>query len=261
MELILLYEFISIRLKIYENFERIQDFFELNYETIVKASMYGNCAGQFKPFEEILLADPRHEFIMILSETGIRRTTLVELYNDISTVELLGNVPKDVRILFDTAKNLVLYSWFVYEFITVAEMQAYSTLELALKSRLGNPMKRIGKKGHQKPLMLAELLQRAVSMKLVISCELPTYKRIIKENESNEGVFDQLFEETDSAQKIDYVAAPPMGADEWLEHVITSMPKWRNDLAHGSPKLFPAASGFALSISADIINALYADLC
>lgn len=40
------------------------------------------------------------------------------------------------RQQFDIARNAFVYSWFVYEFSTLAEQQCFATLEMALKRRL-----------------------------------------------------------------------------------------------------------------------------
>src|SRR5437870_1407928 len=52
-------------------------------------------------------------------------------------------VPHDVCVHWDTARNLWLHAWFVYRFYPVAEMHAYSTLEMALRLRLGAEGKRL----------------------------------------------------------------------------------------------------------------------
>ena len=44
-------------------------------------------------------------------------------------------MPQLLRDVFETARNLLVYSWFVYPFIMVAELRAMSALEFALKAR------------------------------------------------------------------------------------------------------------------------------
>lgn len=62
--------------------------------------------------------------------------TLAERHADVSIFELLPTVPADIRIHFETAKNLYLYAWFVYRFYPVAEQQAIASLEFGLRERL-----------------------------------------------------------------------------------------------------------------------------
>ncbi len=48
------------------------------------------------------------------------------------------SVPDDVRCHFETARNLALYSWFVYSFNVVGAMHAFSSLEMALRLKAGD---------------------------------------------------------------------------------------------------------------------------
>jgi len=54
---------------------------------------------------------------------------------------LNDTVPEKIREHFETTKNLLLYSWFVYRFIPVAEFHAATTLEYALKERTDGKIK------------------------------------------------------------------------------------------------------------------------
>lgn len=49
-----------------------------------------------------------------------------------SELTLHSGVPVAVLQTFETAKNVSLYSWFVYRFHRVAELVVYSALEFAL---------------------------------------------------------------------------------------------------------------------------------
>jgi hypothetical protein len=60
-----------------------------------------------------------------------------ELHSAVSLIDLPACAPPSVSKQFQVARNLLLYSWFVYEFATVAELYAYSTVELALRERIG----------------------------------------------------------------------------------------------------------------------------
>jgi hypothetical protein len=56
---------------------------------------------------ELLLPDPRHSHLGNLPE---------KQYARLAEIKLNEAAPQDVRQLFETAKNLSLYSWFVYRF-------------------------------------------------------------------------------------------------------------------------------------------------
>jgi hypothetical protein len=51
------------------------------------------------------------------------------------SIELDARVPSDIRGQFDIARNAFVYSWFVYEFASLAEKQSFTVLEMALRRR------------------------------------------------------------------------------------------------------------------------------
>ena len=74
--------------------------------------------------------------VAVRSDGNVSMVTLEERHAGVSQFELTLAVPLDVRVLFETAKNLYMYAWFVYRFYPVAEQQALATLEFALRQRL-----------------------------------------------------------------------------------------------------------------------------
>lgn len=54
----------------------------------------------------------------------------------VAPIELNAGLSSTIRAQFDIARNAFVYSWFVYEFATLAEQQGYATLEMALRHRL-----------------------------------------------------------------------------------------------------------------------------
>ncbi len=85
---------------------------------------------EFKSLDEIMAVDERILFF-------VDRADLINYYKSVSTFVLSKTVPDDVQSQFNTAKNVLLYTWFVYGFYPVAQFQALSTLELALQERIG----------------------------------------------------------------------------------------------------------------------------
>jgi hypothetical protein len=65
--------------------------------------------------------------------------TVADHHEAVACIELAPPVPASVVEAFDRARNAFVYSWFVYELAALAEGQAYFTLELALRNRLGVP--------------------------------------------------------------------------------------------------------------------------
>jgi hypothetical protein len=86
---------------------------------------------RFKEFEDLLVPDSRSRY----REVG--PGSLEGFYRLMAGIRLNGTVPQDIRNHFVTARHLVVYSWFVYPFVMVAQSHAYGTLEYALRERLG----------------------------------------------------------------------------------------------------------------------------
>lgn len=81
--------------------------------------------------------DPRSEAFSILREQGLRAKALQDQYGTVAKLVLHDGVPREVIVKFETAKNLNLFSWFVYRFHSAARSHAYECLELALRKRFG----------------------------------------------------------------------------------------------------------------------------
>jgi len=75
-------------------------------------------------------------FLAVREGGWVRSITQQDRHEFIAAYDLNPAVPEDIRVQFDTARNLYLYAWNVYRFHVVAEHQALSTLELALRTRL-----------------------------------------------------------------------------------------------------------------------------
>jgi hypothetical protein len=60
-----------------------------------------------------------------------RPKTLEDHYSRVRVFSLSESVPDKIQTHFEVAKNLLLYSWFVHNFISPAEMQAYASVEYA----------------------------------------------------------------------------------------------------------------------------------
>ena len=74
-----------------------------------------------KSLNEICSPDPRQKHF-----TG----SLSDRHHILSEINLHLGVPVDVRQLFETAKNLCLYTWFVYRFHQVAELHVTGNVKL-----------------------------------------------------------------------------------------------------------------------------------
>ncbi len=79
-----------------------------------------------KPLADINTADPRQVHFV---------ESLPDAHAELADMTLTTCTPKAVRQLFETAKNVSLYSFFVYPFHQVSESVAFQALEMALRAR------------------------------------------------------------------------------------------------------------------------------
>lgn len=188
---------------------------------------------------------------------------LADQYDAIASFKLTVSVREDVAIHFETAKNLYLYAWFVFRFYPVAEQQALTSLEFALRERLVDFVEE-HKKKHPKagPPGLAKLLSHARAEGLISNealngreaWALAAAKRrysleMIREMEAS-GL---------SEMEVDDSRVVPTEADiqhDWLCDFIEAIPRIRNDYAHGSPTLHRAVL-HTFDVVSQLINQLY----
>ena len=96
---------------------------------------------KLKNINEITSPDGRTtSFVIRNRETGqTREFGISDLHEEVELITLEETVPELVRSEFNVARNLCLYSWYCYSFHSVACFKAYSTIEMALRIRLGKP--------------------------------------------------------------------------------------------------------------------------
>lgn len=119
-------------------------------------------SDHLKPLKAILDADPRSEGFLRLDSSGFRPVTITDHHAGVAQFGLVATVPEQIKIQFETAKNLYLYAWYVYRFYPVAEHHALVCLEHGLRERCASLLpKSYWSRKNQKPTM-APLLRFAV---------------------------------------------------------------------------------------------------
>jgi len=208
-----------------------------------KADLFRSVKDMFKP-------DVRQEyFAMVHRETGEKRPrTLEDHYAEVADAKLNPSVPDGILIQYDTARNVHLYAWCAYRLYQVAERQAYATLEMALRMRLGyrensppkpQPQQKKGKKGkkqkqHQNPPTLRPLLNEALAKSLIRKEGFEHYHNLCREDPTRKSELEKDF----------------------VQVMIECMAFFRNNLAHGTEMVHPTG-GFVIRMCCDIINQLY----
>jgi hypothetical protein len=190
-------------------------------------------------------------------------STLAVRHADISQFELLPTVPVDIRIHFETAKNLYLYAWFVYRFYPVAEQQALISLEFGLRERLA--LSYPGKYGPASTWIptLTKMLETARKDGLISNAGMRATERWAlrrARNRVSDEATRQLIESGAEFIEFDSDFAVPERQDYFddaLEIFIQTLPEIRNAYAHGSSMLHPTVLG-TFEIVTDLINQLFA---
>lgn len=185
-----------------------------------------------KAFDELLEPDSRQRLFAVVNRRSgeARPLTLHDKYQAVEVISLAPCVPDDIREHFDTARNLLVYSWFVYRFNQVAELHAFASLEFALKTKCGDS-----------PRGLKKLLETAVERRWISDSGFKYYRSGAITDMSDDGKDSNP--DTKNVQ-------------EYCRTLVETMPFIRNELAHGSGTLHPNGST-TLAIVADLINQLF----
>lgn len=186
-----------------------------------------------KAFDELLEPDSRQKHFAVVNRlTGeARPLSLRDKYQAIEMISLAQYVPDDIREHFDTARNLLVYLWFVYRFNQVSELHAFASLEFALKTKCGDSPKGLKKR-----------LEMAVEREWIMDSGFKYYRP--------DAVEDLLDGEADRGNP------DTKDVQEYCKTLVETMPFIRNELAHGSRRLHP--NGLTtLAIVADLINQLF----
>ncbi|MDP2142654.1 MAG: hypothetical protein Q8J80_00840 [Gallionella sp.] len=184
-------------------------------------------------------------------------------YETIACFMLNKNVPVDVATHFETARNLYLYAWFVYRFYPVAEQQALSCLEFALRERfpdyVASEMKN-HKRGFEPGLR--KLLGHAIKEGFVKNENFSVRehwarKRAVSRYEHQKS--EEMRKAGVDSWEIDESEAVVTQEDldcDWLQIFLEAIPSIRNDYAHGSRTLNNNVC-HSFELVSEIINQLY----
>jgi hypothetical protein len=214
---------------------------------------YGKNGDEFKPLNEVLLSDIRQTFWAIIQHDGTtRKICFDDLYKRMAELSLNSTVPEDVRTSFDTARNLYLYSWFVYRFLTVAELQVYTALEYALGKRI--EIENIGRiRG------LDNRFTFAIQKGWLRAEGVRRYQKAAKRRKEFAEEQGRLFKDG-LRPEIDWrnpdTRTDAEHASDYLKNLKVGIPKLRNSIAHGEPML-DNRTALTVEICCDLINQLF----
>lgn len=213
-----------------------------------------------------LLPDSRTKYLVTIDHTNqSRNITLQDQHNFISPYVLNDQVPEEIRIQFETAKNCYLYAWFVFRFYQVAEQHAFSTLEYALRLRLPDFVKKIEDKSRLGiPPGLSSLLKHATNEKILRNDLFESrnswatarakdrYRHEIHEKMIRENLDEITYDDSDIKATDEDISF------DWLGAFIEHLPSIRNDLAHGSSNLKHSVL-HTFDVVSSMINMMFLD--
>jgi hypothetical protein len=191
-----------------------------------------------KILTEVCQKDPRQDFFCIINyhDGTTRKRTLEDFHKRAESIQLHDGVPEQIRSHFETARNLIIYSWFYYPFNVTAELCAFTSVEFALKIKNGTPSSKLSFK---------RLLQKAVEQKWIRDDGFSHVKRKRENMRAYNESLPKEFQRLESEM-----------VDEYCRNLTKSLPYLRNELAHGSSMLHEQGA-FTVQICADLINQLF----
>ena len=194
-------------------------------------------------------------------------TSIEVLYAQISQCSLNAIVPEDIRVQFDTARNLFLHSFYVYRFYVVAESQVLTTLELALRECIGHKtlavfQKKLKANGVHFTKGLRLYLEYLAQHQLIRNEDFPRWhrrNRMAAEDAYRDKIFKLMDEQGLEEYELDESEIDESAFDvEWdyVKVLCETLPKIRNIHSHGSTMLHNRVSLSFVNVSI-IINKMY----
>jgi hypothetical protein len=206
-----------------------------------------------KPLAELCEADPRQAAFARLDRGAaeVRPKTIEDHYSDVLLTALPARVPEDVRTHFDIARNLLLYSWFVWRFLWAAQLYAYASLELALRTRAI----RDGAIGRKSRANLDKLLRIALERRWIDVERLSEYIELDRNQKQALERWLRVYPEGDLALNW----APQVDPAKYTAMLAKAIPSSRNELAHGTTALWGNPFGTVVRCR-DLISHVFDDL-
>jgi hypothetical protein len=216
-------------------------------------------SDQLRTPDNICLPDSRSPKADFLTKQPL---TVEYQYSAISGFVLHDGVPEDIRIQFETTRNLYLYAWYVYRFYPVVKLHAYTCLELALRMRFGAKLAAARKGNSEYIPGLKKLLLYAIDNGHIKNENFSVWRHRAKQR-AERRTKERLWEEAqrNGLSEITFDASQIEITDDdcdhdYLETILATTPELRNHYAHGSKSLDNQAIG-TVSLVVEIINQIF----
>lgn len=210
--------------------------------------------------ENVISPDPRMADGACVEQRDFRSLGLEKIYADVRSLELPDMVPKSVKINFETAKNLYLYSFFVYRFGMVAKWHTFNSIELALNKRaIAEPYFNL------ENVTLPKLMRWAIKRRLIFDRDIGLF---VEEHKSMlyQNYITDLMRRTTSAGEAyiektrdDLINESPLqDTQERINAYVNYARSIRNYLSHGYDILWPPHHVVSdLELACDFITAIF----
>jgi hypothetical protein len=195
---------------------------------------------EFKTIEAAATADPRWSLFVRIEGPSFSPLTFADHYGAAADLEVPAHIPEGVKTQLNTAKNLFIYSWYVYGFGPLVDLTAYAALEQALRLRFkeeGAPTPRKA---------FAKLLQDAIRKGWLQDVHIRHFRRL---EERKKRVSDP--ESEDNAPN-----GETLDPQSYVKLLAANFPMLRNSLAHGHGQIYPPST-FTLGLCMDLIGQLF----
>lgn len=217
---------------------------------MVKSKNTIHQADALKSIDQVLVADPRNEGIKI-----------ADWHYRVAEITLVENTPKEVKQLFENAKNIALYAYFAYRLHQPAEAIGYSALEKALKLKFELEKDNIIVK--RSPRALADYMSIALDQGWIRSEGYESSRPLASSRVQDRKVYALIksgaLDQQDSisvSEPEEHEIITEMREMDIAEQVLHAGRHIRNRLAHGDGGLSPSAIG-TLNRIAEEINQLF----
>ncbi|MGE0673117.1 MAG: hypothetical protein AB7O64_08685, partial [Methylibium sp.] len=233
-------------------------------------------ADGLRELRELSMPDTRLLYLAVREGAATRPLEQSDRHEAIAELRLTDQVPVEIGIHYDTARNVYLFAWHVYRFHVVAEQQALASLEMALRLAL---LRRglVDERGaavaqrsqppngqrRSRPLGLSQLMSMAAKAGLITNEGLTRREqwaqRLAEERQSIEQI---RFMEQNKLDRMVLPDIPVVPSEEerefdWLAQFVEGLPRLRNEYAHGS-RMLHANVLRTFQIVCDLINQLWA---
>lgn len=220
-----------------------------------------DASDQLRTPETVCQPDPRSPRDDFFSGEPL---TVAYQYEAVSKFVLRDSVPEDIRIQFETTKNLYLYAWYVYRFYPVVDLHAYSCLELALRERFGAELAALRKYKSDYVPSLKQLLSYAIEHRHIKNEHFSVWQRGT-EQRAKRRTQDELWAEAQKKglTELTYDENQFEIKEEDCDHdylgiVLKTTPWLRNHYAHGSKSLDNQALN-TVRLVFEIINQIFSE--